>query len=159
MQAATRATLQRLESVVWFNAVGCHDASNAIILSSWNEAIVQCTSQEWVDLLLEATNKYTEQLSVRSQQAYNSWNSKIAELKPVVTDLVGNKTSNVVAENDLPSGFVDVVNWDILHLCMEAEFADIYPPGFFASQGYWYAAGHFPCGWKGNFPNGTLMIY
>ena len=42
---------------------------------------------------------------------------------------------------------------------MEAEFADVYPPGFYASQAYWYVKGHFPCGWQGEFPNGTLIIY
>jgi hypothetical protein len=52
------------------------------------------------------------------------------------------------------------VRWDIIHLCMEAEYADLYPPGFFAAKGYWYVAGHFPCGWHRNFPKeGKLIIY
>jgi len=65
----------------------------------------------------------------------------------------------VVRENDLPKAFEDTVQWDIIHLCMEAEYADVYPPGFYASQGYWYAKGHFPCGWQGEFPLGTRIIY
>jgi hypothetical protein len=35
----------------------------------------------------------------------------------------------------------------------------VYPPGFFASNAYWYIKGHFPCGWEGEFPKGTLVIY
>jgi hypothetical protein len=65
----------------------------------------------------------------------------------------------VVAEHDLPKVFLDTVDWDILNLCMEAEYADVYPPGFYASQAYWYLKGHFPCGWQGAFPKGKLVIY
>ena len=54
---------------------------------------------------------------------------------------------------------LSAVQWDILHVCMEAEYADVYPPGFYASQAYWYVKGHFPCGWQGEFPNGKLIVY
>ncbi len=37
--------------------------------------------------------------------------------------------------------------------------ADVYPPGFYASQAYWYASGHFPCGWRGKVPQGKLIVY
>src|SRR5262249_31632568 len=59
----------------------------------------------------------------------------------------------------LPKVFGNTVRWDILHLCMEAEFADVYPPGYYASQAYWYAHGHFPCGWRGEFSSGTLIVF
>ena len=83
----------------------------------------------------------------------------MAALKPVTQALVREKTKRVIEENDLPKVFLDTVDWDILHLCMEAEYADVYPPGFFASQAFWYVKGHFPCGWKGEFPKGKLVIY
>jgi hypothetical protein len=42
---------------------------------------------------------------------------------------------------------------------MEAEYADVCPPGFFTSIAHWYLNGHFPCGWWGAFPQGKLVIY
>lgn len=42
---------------------------------------------------------------------------------------------------------------------MESEYADVYPPDFFAARAYWYRARHFPCGWNGDFPKATLVIY
>jgi hypothetical protein len=81
------------------------------------------------------------------------------ELKKTTFPFVRRKIQIVVRENDLPKAFEDTVQWDIIHLCMEAEYADVYPPGFYASQGYWYAKGHFPCGWQGEFPLGTRIIY
>ena len=72
---------------------------------------------------------------------------------------VKQKIEAVVLENQLPKVFEDTVQWDILHVCVEAEYADTYEPGFYASQAYWYVNGHFPCGWEGQFPAGRLIIY
>jgi len=55
--------------------------------------------------------------------------------------------------------FEHCVQWDILHVCMEAECADVFPAAYYASQAYWYVKGHFPCGWEGEFPKGKLIIY
>jgi len=83
----------------------------------------------------------------------------IQEMKRMTIPLVTAKIAAVVAEHGLPKVFADTVQWDILHLAMEAEFADVYPPGFYASQAFWYKEGRFPCGWEGEFPKGRLVIY
>ncbi|OQB80449.1 MAG: hypothetical protein BWX88_04549 [Planctomycetes bacterium ADurb.Bin126] len=92
-------------------------------------------------------------------ERFQLWNQLATELRPIAVALATEKTKAVLEENELPETFLDTVKWDILHLLMEAEYADIYPPGFYASQGYWYVHGHFPCGWQGDFPKGTLIIY
>ena len=86
-------------------------------------------------------------------------NSIVREMKPSAETLVRDKTAIVIAQHNLPSVFFRRVYADILHLFMESEFADVYPPGFFASHAYWYAKGHFPCRWQGEFPQGNLIIY
>lgn len=40
---------------------------------------------------------------------------------------------------------------------MEAEYADIFRPAFYASQAYWYVKGHFPCGWEVAFQAENLL--
>lgn len=159
MHDRTRATLDQLEHIEWFRSVGKHDTSNAIVLSSWSEAIEHCKSDSWQDLLQEAQNQYFDQIWRRDKEFTRKWNSIVDEVKPITTALVERKTLNVVKTHQLPKIFLDTVNWDILHLAMESEYADVYPPGFFASQAYWYVQGHFPCGWKGDFPKGKLIIY
>jgi len=106
-----------------------------------------------------ASNEYRQRLAERSPERFRKWNEIVVEVKPFAQALVREKVESVVKEHDLPKVFVDTVDWDILHLCMEAEYADIYPPGFYASQAYWYLNGHFPCGWEGEFPEGKLVIY
>jgi hypothetical protein len=151
--------LKKLRDADWFARVGTYNGENAISVSSWQEAIEQCSSDYWEDLTLEAANQYCERLAERSQERFRLWNDVVAGVKPAVVALVMEKTSPVVGQYDLPKVFSDCVRWDILHLCMEAEYADVYPPGFYASQAYWYEHGHFPCGWQGEFPAGKLVVY
>jgi hypothetical protein len=159
MHPRTKATIEQLKQAQWFRCVGVRDTDAAEVLSSWYEAVESCSSPEWEDLCMEAANQYRARLAERSPKLFRRWNDIVAELKPVTQALVLEKTGTVIQENDLPKTFLDTVDWDILNMCMEAEYADVYPPGFFASQAYWYVKGHFPCGWRGEFPKGNLVVY
>lgn len=159
MHPRTIATLEELGGADWFSRVGEHDADQVILLSSWQQAIEHCASVDWENLCLEAANQYCARLLERSVDRFRQWNDIATELKKTTIPFVKRKIEPVVRANGLPVVFEDTVQWDILHLCMEAEYADVYPAGFYASQAYWYAHGHFPCGWKGVFPEGTLIIY
>jgi hypothetical protein len=159
MHPRTVATLQELSEAHWFARVGVKDTDAASVLSSWAEAIRHCSSPGWEDLCLEAVNQYCERLLEKSKDRYNQWNDIVDEIKPVTAPFVRDKIAVVVRDNALPQVFEDTVQWDILHVCMEAEFADVFPPGYYASQAYWYMKGHFPCGWMGRFPQGKLIVY
>lgn len=160
MHPRTQATLDKLRREQWFRNVGIHDTEDADVLSSWQEAIESCCSPYWEEIGFEAANQYRSRLIERSPERLSRWNEIADRLRPMTQVLVREKIQVVVEENHLPKVFVDTVDWDILHLCLEAEFADIYPPGFFASQAYWYVSGHFPCGWRGGeFPKGKLVVY
>lgn len=159
MHPQTAATLKQLNEVDWFTHVGERDTNAAVVLASWQQAIEYCGSVEWQSLCLEAANQYCERLSERSPARFDRWNEIVDEMKSSTEPLVHRKIATVMRANNLPKVFEDTAQWDILHLCMEAEYADIVPPGFYASQAYWYAKGHFPCGWSGDFPDGKLIIY
>jgi hypothetical protein len=159
MHGRTIATLDELENAAWFSRVGVKDATAAIVLSSWDEAIEHCGSVEWENLCLEAYNQYHQRLAERSPERCAKWNDVVVELQKTTIPFVRRKIDAVVREHSLPKVFEDTVQWDVLAVCMEAEYADVYPPGFYASQAYWYVHGHFPCGWRGEFPKGTLIVY
>lgn len=159
MHPRTLATLDKLHAVTWFRNVGVRDTETADVLGSWPEAVESCESIEWENHCLEAANHYFARVSERDRSVHDRWNPAADECRPIADALVEEKVRDVVQSHGLPKGFVDTVKWDMIHLCLECEFADIYPPGFFASQSYWYHAGHFPCGWRGAFPEGRLVVY
>lgn len=161
MRPATLATLQQLEDAEWFSAVGIHDevADGMILLSSWDEAIEHCSSPVCGNLRLEIANRLCERVLAASPERFNRWNDIVDEVKTRTIPLVRARIAPVVAEFQLPKVFGDDVDWDILHVCMEAEFADLCPPGFYAGIAFWYVRGHFPCGWRGPVKGGRPIIY
>lgn len=159
MHPRTKATLAELTAAAWFRRVGEPVEGPFVPVKSWDEAIEQCSSLAWENLSLEAANRYREAVLKRSPERYQQWNTIADELRPVVVAFVDRQTRATIEKHGLPKVFKDRVNWDIMHLCMEAEYADVFPPGFFASQAYWYVQGHFPCGWEGKFPVGKLVLY
>lgn len=159
MHQRTVETFEELASKDWFSCVGIRDSGRVSFASSWDEALAASESPYWRDLCEEAANQYRERLVERDRDRFNEWNKVVRMVKAVSVPLVIRKTESIVAAHSLPHTFVDSVHWDILHLGMESEFADVFPPGFYASQAYWYAGGHFPCGWEGAFPDGRLVVF
>jgi hypothetical protein len=159
MHPRTEATLAELKQAEWFRWVGVHDCEMVEILASWAAAIESCSSLEWENLCLEAANQYRERLLERSPEPFAQWNDIVRLVKPEAQALVREKTEDVIRAHNLPDVFQARVNWDMIHLCMEAEYADIFPPGFYACQAYYYLRGHFPCGYQGEFPRGRLVVY
>lgn len=159
MHPRTIATLDQLRREDWFRNVGVRDTELADVLSSWDEAITSCASLDWENLGLEAANQYRERLLERDRRAMSTWNATVDLVKPAALALVREKTRAVIEANQLPKVFLNNVNWDIVHLLMECEYAETYPPWFYASKAYWYLNGHFPCGWRGPLHGGRLLVY
>lgn len=157
MHLRTVATLRELQAVEWFSRCGLHDVQSAIILNSWKEAIEHCSTVEWENACLEMANKLSRAVMKVSPDRFRLWNDVAGEIRPVVIDLVREKTAKVVSEHQLPKVFIDTVVWDIIHLALEAEYADIVPVSFYAGQSFWYANGHFPCGWDAD--KKMIIIY
>ena len=144
MQSQTIEMLDALENAEWFSRVGTPNAPVAVVLSSWAEAISHCSALEWENLCLEAANQHRQRLREKSPERLREWNSIVRAVKPTVESLVRDKIDAVVRGHGLPKVFEDTVRWDMMHTCMEQEFAEVCPPGFYATQAAWYLAGHFP---------------
>jgi hypothetical protein len=136
---------------------GLKDTKVAIVLPSWQEAIDHCSAPEWEDLCLEATNQYCERIVERSLDRWRQWNQTVDEVKWFTEPLVSKKITRVVERHRFPRVFHATVSWDILFICMEAEYSDVFPTGFYADQVHWYVRGHFPCGWEGELPKGRYQ--
>jgi hypothetical protein len=127
------ATLEHLDETEWFTRVGLRgDITEARVPSSWQDAIDHSSSIDWQNIRLEAANQLRERILDASKERFVLWNNIAGEVREVVIPLVTRKIEAVVRENDLPPTFDHPVRWDILHISMEAEYADIVAPGFYA---------------------------
>ena len=108
---------------------------------------------------MEASNRHFSLTAAKAPERSRQWNEIIEKLKSATVPLVRRQIAKAAFENKLPQVFEDTVQWDILGVCVEAEYSDVQSPGFYASQAYWYINGHFPCGWRGPFPEGQIILY
>lgn len=102
MHARTYATLEQLAIPNWFCNVGIQDTKNAIILSSWSEAVDHASTVEWQNICVEAANKLHVQLLQRSKEQYDEWNNIVVDLKRTTIPFVREKIETVVRVNNYP---------------------------------------------------------
>jgi hypothetical protein len=159
------AFARELEAVDWFTACGQPLAVSlpfqAAPVSSWAEAIERCSDRSWEDVTLEARNQLTEFLHRRHRDDYRNWNAiTIAAKERVVTPLVDCVWRPFTERHGLGKVLVDCVSWDVLAAIMEHEYRDCPGrPEFFLHLLRVYRAGHFPCGWSGEWPAGQLHVW
>lgn len=160
MHPDTSAILRQLDGARWFSRVGKVDGVEvALVLRSWEEAIARLTSTTSQELNWAAANHFCSQILERSKERYDRLGGIIDDLKKITVPMVGRKIDAVVRENKLPEAFEAKVHIDVIHYCLEAEFADLVKPAWFTGHASWYAAGHLPCGWEGKLPQGRIVIY
>jgi hypothetical protein len=49
--------------------------------------------------------------------------------------------------------------WDLMHALIETEYSDVAAPVISDNILTVYCAGHFLCGWEGDYPGGLPVIY
>jgi hypothetical protein len=157
--------INKLENAEWFADVGRPFQVNTPAInqiypcSSWDEAISNCSSLEWENTQLEAANLLRTRVNQIDPVRFSGWNDLVDILKPIAVDLIFRKVHSVMVEKNFPESFRHNLEWDILHLFLETEYSDIIDPVFYVPLAYWYSTGRFPCGWRGTFPDGQLMVF
>lgn len=159
MHKNTTELLKTLLAEKWFRAVGKDVGQSALLARSWQQALRSCRAYSWSLAHNRSANQIREAVTAQSPEEYYRWNELVDSLKPLTSKIVLQKTQEVVAKSQLSKVFLDNVHWDILMSCLETEYSYVAPPGFYSELVKWYIEGHFPCGWKGRYPKGTLIVY
>ncbi len=155
MNGSAKETLLAIEDFKLFSSVGREGEAvkTPRIVSSWYEAMDVMDKCDWDNFCLNLGENYRGELLRRDRDSTSKWNKVVEEIRPRITRFVDSVNLEVHKE------VLDTAKWDLLHVCIEAEFSAIIPPGFYCAQSYWYSVGHFPCGWEGEFPSGRPIIY
>jgi hypothetical protein len=151
--------IDMLQAVDWFHAVGQPVGLSVERAMSWAEANQNCATDQWNDTLLEARNHMTRSLNRDFPDAFLAWSDVINEAKEVVDSLIQSKIEAVMGEQKLTKSGRSTVIWSIWNMVLSAHYGDLYIPTFYADLACWYVKGHFPCGWKGEYPEGRLIVY
>jgi hypothetical protein len=155
--------LRRIAAIDWFvrcgnGGAGC-EISDIIWVTTWLDARCTYSRQEWEDMRLDARNTLTVHLFKRYQNEYAEWR-RVADAitkHAVFVDAMA-KVEAFKARHGLDQQFFTRVQWDVFNAVMESAYAKCRPPHLFYTMLLKvYEAGHFPCGWEGEWPAGRLM--
>jgi hypothetical protein len=130
-------------------------------VGSWPEAVASCSAVHWENVELEAQNQLTSWLHDYDRENYRKWNQLVIDFKAtVINPVTEGQLSPFVAARGLPVEVIHCTQWDLLGALM----ANAYLPSghrcfFFMELLEVYEAGHFPCGWNGEWPAGKLVVF
>ena len=158
------AFLEAVRGVRWFERCG-HECRVAVPfeivrVADWDVAQATCANGCWENVQLEAQNALTVFLNNNYRARYQQWNDIVVAAKSAclssLTDVVWQPFCE---RNRLAETVVQSVQWDILGAIMEREYDDCPGRPTFALHLFnLYRAGHFPCGWRGEWPAGQLLV-
>ena len=159
MKKQTQLAIRKILDSEWFSSVGKPVGRDVAVATNWDDAIKSCSSLKWQNTCLEAENLLREAIDERSPQRMEQWNDLVDEIEEAIHQSVHDKLRQCFGERELPERVDTRVRLDIVGYCVELEYADIVQPSFYNVLGQWYIDGHFPCGWKGKYPRGMLVVY
>jgi hypothetical protein len=155
----------RVRSINWFANCGNHLALDLTMeaerVKSWEQAIESCKELVWENVELEAQNQLTLWLHLHDRASFQKWNEIVDAHKDAIVNAM---TERVLvpfqAKHKLDIACVHCVQWVILGALMENSYLKSGHAAFFFLELLTiYEAGHFPCGWHGDWPKGKLVVY
>lgn len=155
----------RLRAIDWFSRCGEPLSLTFSMpveqVSSWPKAVRSCKGRVWENVELEAQNQLTVWLHQHDRVNYRRWNDLVAEFKATVLNpLTEDRWEPYCRQHGLDIAVVHSVQWDALGALMEnAYLGSGHRCFFFLELLSVYEAGHFPCGWVGEWPHGKLVVY
>ena len=155
--------LEKLNQVDWLSQCGQPQPSYAvpcIAVKSWNDASRLCSDAAWESISEKASGELTEYLSSRFPIRYQGvWNKTVRELRPKIENAIMPKLMAIQREKGFAEGVINCIRWDVLYAVMTGVYLDCNPPEFYLQLFDIYESGHFPCGWSGVWPQGSLQVF
>ncbi|TKI53408.1 hypothetical protein FC756_23975 [Lysinibacillus mangiferihumi] len=153
---------ERIKKIKFFSMCGkkstIHTHFNYQFVNNWSDAEKNC-NDKWDNLKLEARNKITSYLHENWPEKYREWNAVTLEAKGLLKEDVLLRGFQFIKDNDLDENIYESIEWDLLSVIMESYYEPYVGVGFYTELLKVYESGHIPCGWKGKWPEGKLLIY
>lgn len=160
MREQTQKMLDALASVRWFGEVGRPVTDRqVIVVSSCEDALAEHSDESWSDVLMRASNEMRHQILANAPQRLEEWNEVARSLRTVADRVTREKVTEAIGNSPVYPTILDLASWDVLGGLIEQEFGDVIEFGLYTTLLQWYRAGHFPCDWKGHYPDGQLVVY
>ena len=159
MKLVTAKHLKRFEDATWFANVG-KPLKEHVLLVTWEQAIEHANGDHWMEEVQGMANHFG---AIIDRENYDRrrdfWNLLIKEMSIAATPVLEAKIAAYQAyfknKDQAVLGLKDIMRLS----CMECEYSDVVPLGYFYMLAELVIAGRFPCGYNGEYPHGQLFVY
>lgn len=151
--------LNRVLKIKWFSTVGKPIQDNSLCFEPSIEKVSDLlASPEWENVTLEESNKISGYLAIKHSVIFQNWNNLAKESKVFFDKEIKKSIPTINGINtDL---LLQCIQWDVTHYLIESYYCHVLAtPLFFEKLLSIYESGHLPCGWKGHWPDGEIIIY
>lgn len=129
-------------------------------VNSKDKAIKMINSLEWENLCLDERNDFTGFLYDNYKDLYNkNWNVEVQKIKGEYMNEIQKKIETNWNDKDSEQYVIDDVEFNIISIFMLNVYSEYYKSDFYEKMFKIYLAGHLPCGWSGDYPNGKFIVY
>lgn len=162
MTPQSRTFLDNLARTRLFANVGQPPPSgfDVKLVESWRDVFDPERSTHFENVRLAAQGTLTTYLSNFHSERDQMWNQLVREMRPEVAAIVNPACEALSATRAVNvNKLAAMTRSACVSVCMEYEYADLRPVGFFHRLGELYLLGRCPCGMQGEYPTGILEIY
>ena len=154
----------RLKAIDWFAKCGEPvklDLTMPVVqVTSWEEAADSCQERESKSSRLQAQNQLSGWLHVHAHAEFQEWNDRVDEHNRILAPVVEKRWKPFFESRNLPVKLLHATDWNVGSALTEESYLNTGHRCFFFHELLLvYEAGHFPCGWIGEWPEGKLVIY
>ena len=155
----------RLKAIDWFANCGKPaklDLTMPFVqVASWEEAVASCQEVESENAAIEAQNQLSGWLHIHAHREFQEWNDRVDKHNRVMGPLFDTHWKPFFESRNLPVELLHgTTRWEIRGALAEDSYRNTGHRCFFFHELLLvYEAGHFPCGWIGEWPAGKLVIY
>jgi hypothetical protein len=153
---AAKAKLEEITSYPLLKFVGTPLSGDVKTVPTWETAARECKSDNWQRCCIMGRNVLQRLTEQRAWDRSDRWDEYVEAIRPRIVSCVEDLRSVVTAPVSIFEKVRHNIAWNLLFICLEAEYSDVVEPIFFIPYvDKWYQCGHFPCGWNGlPFPDG-----
>ena len=157
--------IDKIKKINWFTNCGNNLEISLLYEVSYikniENLVKHISSIRWENISLEEENKLTVYLFKNHNDKYqDTWNFLVREIKSKILPDIKEKVIKMAEENEVNrKEIITQIEWDILGIIMAYSYSDYMEPVFYKEIFRIYENGNIPCGWKGTYPKGEIIIY
>ena len=146
----------------WLQRCGQKDSLGFEVeyLDNKKEVEKNINSVKWENICLDKKGDFTTYLFKNHKAEYNKyWNDEVETIKEQYLSKITEKVNMALTNSGLSVDILDDINMNLLSIFMLEYYSEYYSCDFYNKMLKIYLAGHLPCGWIGEYPDGKFIVY